>query len=364
MTETKKDKKKARKKKIGLIAFLTALGIAAILIVVNLFFPFAYIDNRFAAVAADPRKEGELRIHFLDVGQGDCTILEFPDGKTAIIDAGPPDSGSSRNLVLYAKALKIEKFDYLIATHTDQDHCGGFTRLLEEVSADCAYLPGVEPETAGATYQSFYRKITAQAKIVKESRRYASISGAGYYMVFLSPHSREVQTGVDENDASAVIWLDYGGVSALFSGDISSAVESSLLSEYALDPTIFDPPDGLRVSLDSSEILKVAHHGSAYSSSLDWLRFINFRTAVISCGAGNAYGHPSATALNNLKTANSAAEIYRTDECGYVMITVEADGSYTTEFEKSTGVKGTEQVAQARTLFALGYIQMKRNAAA
>lgn len=357
----KKSTEKTRKNKIRLIFLLAAAGIAAILIVVNFFFPFAYLDNRFSSLAANPRREGELRIHFLDVGQGDCVMLEFPDGKTAVIDAGPSDSESSRIPVLYAKALKIKKFDYLVSTHADDDHCGGFSRLLNEADVDCAYLPYDGLETAGEAYLSFYRKITAAAKSVNESRRYSSIVGEGYYMVFLSPRSKESNPAyADENDSSAVLWLDYGGASALFTADISSTVERSLLAEYALDNTIFDTADGRKVELDSSEILKVAHHGSAYSSSLEWLSLLNFRTAVVSCGAGNSYGHPSAAALHNLKEANPAAEIYRTDECGYVVVTIKPDGTYTTEYEKSRSSKQAKEAAeQTKRLFALGFIHTK-----
>lgn len=362
----RENSEKKRKNRIKAVVFLVVAGIAAILLAVNFFWPFEYWDNRFSSVAADPREEGELRIHFLDVGQGDCAILEFPDGKTAIIDAGPSDNASARNLVLYTRALKIKKFDYLVATHADEDHCGGFARLLRKVGVDCVYLPYDGLETGGAAYLSFYDEVVAQARSINFSERYASISGTGYYMVFLSPHSWAATAGqeIDENDASAVTWLDYGGVSALFTGDISASTEKSLLAEYALDNTIFDTADGLSVELDSTEILKVAHHGSAYSSSLEWLQLLNFQTAVVSCGAGNAYGHPSQTALSNLKTASAGAEIYRTDECGYIIVTIDGTGKYTVSCQNTA--PETEQTGRpagaARELCALGYIQIKRNA--
>lgn len=338
------------------------LGLAAaivILCVVNFFYPIEYWYNPYGSLSSAPRNEGELRIHFLNVGQGDCTILEFPDGKSGIIDCGP-ETSAARNVVLYARALKIKKFDFLVCTHGDADHCGGFSTLLKQIPAGIAYIPYDGTANSGNAYLSFYERVCDKADAVKYSERYANIRGEGYYMVFLSPHSRAATAGetADENEASAVTWLDYGGVSALFTADISVNAEYSLLAEYALDETIFDTADGLKVKLGESEILKVAHHGSAYSSSLEWLRFLNYETAVISCGAGNAYGHPSETALRNLRTANPDGRIYRTDQSGYVIVTIRKDGKYTVSTEQATA--NAEGIKEIREIISLKYVHGRK----
>ena len=118
------------------------------------------------------------------------------------------------------------------------------------------------------------------------------------------------------------------GVSFLFTGDASSEVEEVLVRD-----------DGYgflkekKVELSSTEILKVAHHGSVNSSSLEFLNYLNLQTAVISCGKDNAYGHPADSVLDKLQMVG--ADVYRTDEDGHIIVTVKEDGSYFVERVKS-----------------------------
>jgi competence protein ComEC len=118
------------------------------------------------------------------------------------------------------------------------------------------------------------------------------------------------------------------GVSALFPGDASTSVEQNILLDDRLG--FFEEK---KVDLKSTEILKVSHHGSADSSSLSFLQYLNVRTAVVSCGKDNEYGHPHETVIDSLKSVG--AEIYRTDEKGHVTVTVKRDGTYVANTIKS-----------------------------
>ena len=147
--------------------------------------------------------------------------------------------------------------------------------------------------------------------------------GYPYTLSFVYPYSLEntEKAEEEENDSSAVIWLDYQGVSALFMGDVSSDIEQILIRDDNLG---FLKQRG--VDLTSTEILKVAHHGSKYSTSESFLQYIHLQTAVISCGADNLYGHPSNQVLDRLQ--NCQADVYRTDTQENIVITISSDGKY------------------------------------
>lgn len=292
----------------------------ALLIALTLLYYFLPFYRLLPAYAVAAREEGELRIHFLDVGQGDCTVVEFPDGELLVVDAGDGSWESNVALIRYLKGLDADE-PSLLVTHADIDHYGGFAQLIRCFGAKTLYLPAVPSDAAQ------YREMLSEAERVGcptvSMKRYDVISHpSGAYLVCLSPYSEEAE----ENDSSAVLWLDYGGVSALFSGDISRAREERLLAEYLADERIFDS-GAFRVELRETDILKVAHHGSADAVSEGWLRLLGYDLAVISCGADNYYSHPSGEALAALVAASPDCTIYRTDELGNIVVAI-SDGSY------------------------------------
>ena len=126
---------------------------------------------------------------------------------------------------------------------------------------------------------------------------------------------------------SSVLWLDYKGVSALFTGDAPFATEEKLLRDDRLG--LLTP---LGVTLSETEILKVSHHGSADSTSLAFLEYLQTETAILSYGKNNLYGHPSKEVCENLERADVTA--YSTEGCGAVVITIEPSGKYTVDFVK------------------------------
>ncbi len=309
-----------RRRKRRIRALAIACVIFAFLIALTLLYYFIPFERLLPAYAISPRKEGELRIHFLDVGQGDCTIVEFPDGELLVIDAGDGSWEANVSVIRYLKGLNADE-PALLITHADLDHYGGISQILRCFGATQLYLPVVSSSAAAYTEMlSQAEKIGCPTSVMK---RYGVIShSSGAYLVCLSPYSQET----DENDSSAVLWLDYGGVSALFSGDVSKAREEKLLEEYRADKDIFNSGE-FRVSLSETEILKVAHHGSADAVSEEWLNLLHFETAVISCGADNYYSHPSGEALSALAAASPGCGIYRTDELGNIVIAI-SDGNY------------------------------------
>ena len=328
-------------KKIRILK-LVLLGILLVCIlglcIFSVFVPPNTWKYRIKTPNVRARADGEMRIHFLDVGQGDSTLIELPDGKIMLIDGGDGSAEATKSILRYLYALDIGYLDYLVVSHADSDHCGGLTEILKNKDVGVVYLPPSNPITDNA-YAKFYAtmlekgcKHAYSSRDIVEFGQTEATTEYPYTMSFLYPYSQtvlDVTTGElvpeDENENSSVIWLDYHGVSALFTGDMNAAMELKLLRDSELGLL-----DDRELALDSTEILKVAHHGSNDASSKEFLEHLGVKTAVISCGMGNAYGHPAHETLGRLSAVG--AETYRTDLDEHVMITVSADSnSYTVE---------------------------------
>ena len=313
-------------KHIKAIALAVVVGILAILSVFSAVVPPDTWKYYINTPSITQRKAGELRMHFLDVGQGDCTLIEFPDGKVAMIDGGDASSKVELYIMRYLNALRIDKIDYLIVSHADKDHCGALDAVVRNKKILNAYLPTTELDYTCAEYKTFYAELLEEDCAKKVPERYLALGEKetnGYDFLFVYPYAREVSEEgyASKNENSSVLWLDYRGVSALFTGDIPYEVEDDLMRDDRLG--VFD---FCGVTLSDTEILKVSHHGSASATSLDFLTYLGVETAVISCGKNNAYGHPHDGVLSNLQKAS--VEIARTDVDGAVMITVSETGEY------------------------------------
>ena len=336
-----KEKAEKRGRKIRLVALLLVAAAVSALCIVAAFYPPQSWKYRVGLPDIRARKEGEMRLHFLDVGQGDCTIAEFPDGRTMIVDGGDGSAEHTTKIMRYINGLGIERFDFMLLTHPDSDHCGGLDEVLEFTGADTVFLPGIENTAVNGEYAAFCDRLAGTENVrTAVSRRYLRISSSSdtcpYSLVFLSPYRAENPdspygkidsgdyTDGDLNDSSAVVWLDYAGTSALLAGDAGSAVEERLLADYRLGYF-----DGYGVALEDTEILKVSHHGSDSGTGEDFVRFLGTETAVISCGAGNVYGHPSP--LVTARLAEAGAKVYRTDSDGDVVLSLLPDGTYSVE---------------------------------
>ncbi len=271
------------------------------------------------------RAEGELRVHFLDVGQGDCTLIELPDNKIMMIDGGNTSEESTTAIMRYLNALKIEEIDYLLITHADSDHCGGLKRVIENKKPKRAFLP-VTDETETGAYAEFYKAFLKTDCAWQYSSREVDLSVEGAYTLrFLYPYSLDVDGSPippeTDNEGSAVVWLDYQGTSVLFTGDAPTATEEKLVRDDLLGVLEYSG-----VTLSSTEILKVAHHGSSDSTSKEFLEYIGLTHAVISCGKDNLYNHPSSEVCTAL--TGVGAEILRTDTDGHWIATLFDSGEY------------------------------------
>ena len=323
-----------KKKQIRFFALLGMVFLATVFAVINLYVPISSWKYRMGKPKIVERASGELRLHFLNVGQSDCTLIELPDGKIAVIDSGNGSKDSNRALLKQLYALKVKEIDYLIITHADNDHSGGVKELLKYKKVKQVFMPL-------ATKNNFdYDKLLALV-IEHEIPYYTACppdatrpetlisvtdSETPYTFAFLYPTTEMVDNGTkktEDNDLSSVLWLDYQGTSALFTGDAPDTTESKLILDDSLG--LFER---YGVELSQTEILKVSHHGADSATSQAFLDYIHAETAVISCGRDNTYGHPKNEVIERLTGAG--VDVYRTDRQGTVVISVDKDGNYQT----------------------------------
>lgn len=239
------------------------------------------------------RKGNELQVHFIDVGQGDATLISC-DGEHMLIDGGDNSKGTTVQYYLQSKG--VEELKYVVGTHPDADHVGGLDVVISKFDCETILLTGEERDTD--TYQDVldameYRGYEMTVPVPGEEFTLgdATFTVEGP-LVFSS----------DSNDNSIVIHLEHGENSFLFSGDAGEEEELDILST------------GRDISAD---VYKVGHHGSKTSTCEMFLQTIDPVYAVISVGEDNKYGHPAAEVLNRLRM--HGVEVFRTDEQGGII---------------------------------------------
>ena len=239
------------------------------------------------------RGEGLLTVHYLDVGQSDCTFIEVDGKYTVMIDAA--DEAHPDDVCRYVDDLGYDGIDALVLTHPHSDHIGGAERVLAEYEVDTVFMTDGEASGEDAQYLDRVDGIVEELEIERVCARKGTEFELGRLDgIFLAPTDVSFN---DENEMSAVLSLHYGAQSFLFMGDAGAEAESVLLSSGA--------------DL-SATVVKAGHHGSRGSSSQDFVTATGADYAVFSCGEGNDYGHPSPYTVDRWET--SGARTFRTDK--------------------------------------------------
>jgi competence protein ComEC len=272
--------------------------------------------------------DGRLTIAMLDVGQGDAIVVRTPRGHTILIDSGgrlergpgadgrsPAELVGERIVLAYLKRQGIRRIDLLINTHPHGDHVGGFAPIVRALRVDAIVDSG--QRYGGRAFNDGIGEAALHHVPVHVTRcgdRWATDDGAT--LSVLSPCGTLFADGKnDVNENSVVVMLAYGELRMLFMGDAGFAAEQRLVDSGAV----------LRAA-----VLKVGHHGSAYSSAPGFVAAVRPRLAVISVGRHNVFGHPAPTTLATLRSAGATA--YRTDLCGAIVVEAGVDVRTTTTF--------------------------------
>ncbi|MEE2750495.1 MAG: ComEC/Rec2 family competence protein [Myxococcota bacterium] len=236
-------------------------------------------------------------MHILDVGQGDSILLETPDNHHILVDAGISSSGVAQTL----ERLGVEELDLVFSTHPHADHIGGMRSVLEKFEVEQYLDSGLTHSTQ--TYKKLMGSLEAldvQHRAVKAGEVFKFEDDIQIRVIW--PGARLSGTRSDLNSNSVVLRITHGEDCMLLTGDSEEPTEDMLL----------------RHKIESCEVLKVAHHGSRHSTSMEFLQAVQPEIAIISAGRNNRYGHPHNDALKRLE--NSKTQIYRTDQTGHITV--------------------------------------------
>lgn len=286
--------KKRRKKKYGLLTVILAIIVALL----GFLYSQGYLDGLLGTQEPAAPVEGQVEFHFIDVGQGDAALIRTPEGNI-LIDAGTNDAEDE--LVAYLKAEGITELAYAVFTHPHEDHIGGADAVLEYCEVKNVILPEVTATTK--VYERMMDAIDTEGATIIIAVPEATYAVGDLKLTILGPVGSDY---ADMNNDSVVLRADFGESSVLYTGDAEDVSEEEMLAKYRLNGKL------------DCDLLKVGHHGSENSSTEDFLDAVTPELAVISCGAGNKYGHPTQETLARLDARN--VTYWRTDLLGSIVI--------------------------------------------
>lgn len=242
-------------------------------------------------------QSNNIKIHYIDVGQGDCELIQIED-KNILIDSGTSD----KKALDYLKSIGIKKIDYVIATHPHEDHIGSMDDVIKAFDIGTFYTP--KATTTTKTFENMVKALKAKDLKMTVPKVGEKITIGNATLTFLAPNNDKYE---DLNNYSIVVKLKYGNNSFIFMGDAEDISEGEILKKQ----------------LDiKADVIKVGHHGSHSSTTKEFLDKINPKYAVISCEKGNDYGHPHKETLTKLNGKN--INVFRTDLNGTII--AESDG--------------------------------------
>ena len=240
-----------------------------------------------------------LKVHYLDVGQGDSIFIELPNNETMLIDAA--ESYQSENIINYLKNLNYQKIDYVIGTHPHTDHIGGLKDIINTFEIGKIYMPKVVSTTK--TYESLLMAIKDKNLKINTAKAGTSIIDTDALKINILAPNNSIYTEL--NNYSVVIKITYGTTKFLFMGDAEKLSENEIKEDVTAD------------------VIKIGHHGSNTSSSIDFIKKVNAKYGIISVGLNNKYNLPKEETITNWE--NSGTKIYLTSING--TITASSDGT-------------------------------------
>ncbi len=270
-------------------------------------------------------EESFLKVHFIDVGQGDATLIQQINQDNTynmLIDAG--NNGDGGYLVEYLKDQGVKTLDYIIGTHPHSDHIGGLDDVIKGFQVGAIIMPKVMANTR--TFEEVMEAVSDKGLSIT-----SPVPGTSYPLgeaefTILAPNSDDYASLNDYSIANRIV---FGSNSFIFTGDAEALSEEEILNNFNKRDL-------------ASDVFKLAHHGSSTSNTEDFLEAINPSYGIISCGQDNSYGHPHREIMAQLKARNIL--VFRTDLHGTIVIN--SDGKdISIETELDTGVNlGSQEV--------------------
>ena len=270
------------------------LLIPVLIIVAALFYrPVKDFLDQGSALGTMSTDGSELVVSYIDVGQGDSTLITC-DGHAMLIDAGDYSKGTA--IQNYLQKQKVTKLDYLILTHPDSDHIGGAPVIITKFEIDKVFVSNYEKDNK--TYLKLIQALDNKRLKYTTPKVGTQYTLGTAKITILAPNGEYD----NPNDASVALMIQNGENKFLFTGDAGEDAERDML----------ETDIGL-----SADVLKAGHHGSRTSTSGKFFEAVSPSCAVISCGEDNSYGHPHAETLNTFRM--NGVKVYRTDEDGTIV---------------------------------------------
>lgn len=234
-----------------------------------------------------------MKVHYIDVEEGDSIFIELPNEKTMLIDAGEAVEG--KKVINYIKQLGYSNIDYVVGTHPHTDHIGGLTQVINSFDVGKIYMPKVI--STSKTYENLLNTISTKGLKIQTAKAGINIINENNLLIdIIAPNNDSYS---DLNNYSIVIKTTYKNRKFIFMGDAEMISENEILTDVTAD------------------IVKVGHHGSNTSSGQNFVDRVNAKYAIISVGSDNNYNHPNMNIVNRWE--NSGAKVYRTDLSGTII---------------------------------------------
>lgn len=244
----------------------------------------------------------DVKLYFLDIGQGDSSLVMLPSAVQVLIDGGPPNGKAASELKKHMP-FADRYIDIVAMTHPQLDHFGGLIEVLRTYDVGVFIATGREADIGAFT--TLKEELRKKKINVVTLRAGDSIQSGSTSMQILGPTDKEM-TSEELNDTSLIVRLTTKGLTALYTGDIGARGEERLMREENI----------------KADVLKVAHHGSRFSSSANFLSAVKPKVAIIEVGK-NSYGHPTKQALTRLEAIG--ATVFRTDLSGTIEVEKSGD---------------------------------------
>lgn len=234
-----------------------------------------------------------MKVHYIDVEEGDSIFIELPNEKTMLIDAGEAVEG--KKVINYIKQLGYSNIDYVVGTHPHTDHIGGLAQVINSFSVGKIYMP--KAISTSKTYENLLDTISMKGLKIRTAKAGINIINENNLLIdIIAPNNDSYS---DLNNYSVVIKITYKNRKFIFMGDAEMISENEILTDVTAD------------------IVKVGHHGSNTSSGQNFVDRVNAKYAIISVGSDNNYNHPNMNIVNRWE--NSGAKVYRTDLSGTII---------------------------------------------
>lgn len=253
-------------------------------------------NNKKPIIENDVSNEQKnMRVHYIDVGQGDAIFIELPNSQTILIDAG--ESSKGQNVINYIKSLGFSKIDYLFGTHPHTDHIGGLSQVINAFDIGKIYMP--KAVSTSKTYENLLNTIATKGLKINNAKAGINVIRENNITADIIAPNNDSYSSL--NNYSIILKIKFKDKSFIFTGDAETLSENEIKTDV------------------SADVIKIGHHGSDTSSGQSFVNKVKAKYAIVSVGSNNRYDHPIQSIIDRWQ--NSGAKIYRTDLNGTIIVT-------------------------------------------